>query len=81
MASACTSQNMKITYDKSSDVFAIYFSHQVPDDTIPLESSRVYMSVDLLKRPVSFEILEASKMLPKKLLSEHNQKSLPSSSK
>ena len=71
---------MKITYDKSSDVFAIYFSHQVPDDTIPLESSRVYMSVDLIKRPVSFEILEASKMLPKKLLSEHNQKSLPSSS-
>jgi uncharacterized protein YuzE len=68
---------MKITYDKSSDVFAIYFSHQVPDDTIPLESSRVYMSVDLLKRPVSFEILEASKMLPKRLLSEHIHKNLP----
>jgi uncharacterized protein YuzE len=59
---------MKITYDQASDAFAIYFSNHKPDDTLPLEKSRVYMSVDKKLRPIAIEILEASKMLPKKLL-------------
>ena len=59
---------MKITYDKTADVFAVYFSNQKTDDTIPVESSRMYLSIDKKSRPIVMEILEASKMLPKKLL-------------
>lgn len=59
---------MNITYDKKADVFAVYFSHKVPDDTVPMESSRIYVSVDKKSRPIAIEILDASKMLPKKLL-------------
>jgi uncharacterized protein YuzE len=59
---------MKITYDKNADVFAVYFSNKIPDDTVPMESSRIHMSIDKKSRPIAIEILEASKMLPKNVL-------------
>ncbi len=59
---------MKITYDKTADVFAVYFANQKTDETVPMESTRIYLSIDKKSRPIAIEILEASKMLPKKLL-------------